>query len=213
MIKPSSYLYGKLYLLCVLIFLIAGCTLVKKNQRNNKYSTHVISYDKNENATNHSVKPVVKYHPLQTEFSQKLSVPADSIYNLKLYAFIKEWLGTPYLWGGTGSDGIDCSAFVKRLYHSVYDVYVPRTSIEQFYANWVDLYSNTKYLREGDLVFFKTMRNYDAVTHVGFYLHNGYFVNASSSKGVSIGSLRDDYWADKYVACGRLKASKQNNKK
>ena len=56
------------------------------------------------------------------------------------------------------------------------------------------------------------MKNYNAVTHVGFYLHNGYFVNASSSKGVSLGSLNDNYWSIKYVAAGRLKRKYLENK-
>jgi murein DD-endopeptidase / murein LD-carboxypeptidase len=189
-----------------LLFLlnVCGCSTCKKSTGADKYKGRVISYPKNDSAAvNGSTKK--NYHKLQIEFGKKLAVAPDSIFNLRLYGFIKRWLGTPYLWGGTNASGIDCSAFVQQLYQSVYDIDIPRTSIEQFYAKWVDLYSDTKYLKEGDLVFFKTMNNYNAVTHVGFYLHNGYFVNASSSKGVSIASLYDSYWSVKYVASGRLK--------
>jgi murein DD-endopeptidase / murein LD-carboxypeptidase len=190
------------------IFLICGCTSGKKNTGNNQYKVHVIAL--NEKDSLYTEKN--KYNGLQIEFGSKLSVRPDSIVNLRLYAFVKKWLGTPYRWGGTGSNGIDCSAFVQHLYRSVYDINVPRTSIEQFYTKWVDLYSNTKYLTEGDLVFFKTLANYNTVTHVGFYLRNGYFVNASSKRGVSIERLDDDYWSIKYVAAGRLKKSRYTNK-
>ena len=189
-----------------IIFLCAsvcGCGIFKKSAADDKYKVKVIAYPKKDSAT--ELVTAKKYHPLKLEFGKKLSVAPDSIFNLRLYTFIKQWLGTPYEWGGNDKYGIDCSAFVQLLYQDVYDVKMPRTSIEQFYANWVDLYSNTKYLKEGDLVFFKTLQNYNAVTHVGFYLHNGYFVNASSSRGVSIASLYDDYWSDRYIASGRLK--------
>lgn len=197
-IIPRHAFIAFLFMACA-----SGCSTCKKATSDNRYKVHVISYPKKDSVKTVSVS--TKFNTLQLEFAKKLSVAPDSIANLRLYSFIKKWMGTPYLWGGNSPNGIDCSAFVQRLYQSVYDIEIPRTSIEQFYAKWVDVYSNTKYLVEGDLVFFKTMRNYNAVTHVGFYLHNGYFINASSSKGVSLGSLNDDYWGDRYVASGRLK--------
>ena len=153
-----------------------------------------------------------KTSALQIKFGKKLSVAPENIKNNLLYGFIQKWLGIPYQWGGMNERGIDCSAFVQRLYKEVYDIHIPRTSLEQYYTDWVELYKNTTYLNEGDLVFFKTMNNNNAVTHVGFYLQNGYFVNASSSKGVSIAKLNDPYWKVKYRACGRLQ-SKFSGKK
>jgi cell wall-associated NlpC family hydrolase len=152
--------------------------------------------------TTTNTKPIT----LQVKFGKELAVSPDKIKNKRLYGFIDDWLGIPYQWGGTSERGIDCSAFVQKLYKEVYDINIPRTSLEQYYTEWVELYKNTSYLNEGDLVFFKTMNNYNAVTHVGFYLQNGYFVNASSSKGVSIAKLNDPYWKVKYRACGRLKS-------
>ncbi len=197
----------------ILVWLsIIGCSSSKKNT--SKYKANVLSFGNKDTlanvATGTEIK--VKFHELQLQYSKKLSVAPDSIFNLRLYHFINEWMGTKYVWGGNSERGIDCSAFVQRLYNSVYDVNIPRTSIEQFYTKWVELYKNPKYLKEGDLVFFKTLKNYNAVTHVGFYLHNGYFVNASSSKGVSLGSLNDNYWSVKYVAAGRLKRKYLENK-
>jgi lipoprotein Spr len=145
------------------------------------------------------------FTPIQMYYANQLRVKPECIKNEKLYSFIDEWMGTPYYWGGDSKRGIDCSAFVRRLFSEVYEIELPRTSIEQFYKQSVELYHKTEHLVEGDLVFFKTLANNNAVSHVGFYLANGYFVNSSSSRGVSIASLRDDYWSRKYVACGRLK--------
>jgi lipoprotein Spr len=56
-------------------------------------------------------------------------------------------------------------------------------------------------LREGDLVFFKTHRG---VSHVGVYLANGYFTHASTSNGVMISSLDEEYYSKRYIGGGRI---------
>ncbi|MFT4204238.1 MAG: C40 family peptidase [Chitinophagaceae bacterium] len=145
-----------------------------------------------------------KSEALKNKYARYLKTTPDNIHNIKLYAFIDEWLNTPYLWGGSTKKGIDCSAFVQRLYADVYNIIVPRTSITQFYTNRVEAFKDKNYLHEGDLVFFRTIKGTE-VSHVGFYLSNHRFVNASSSKGVSIGNLEDAYWKTKFVAAGRIK--------
>jgi cell wall-associated NlpC family hydrolase len=50
----------------------------------------------------------------------------------KLKNFINSWMGVKYVFGGDSRNGIDCSAFVRRLYKSVYDVSLPRTCIYQY---------------------------------------------------------------------------------
>ncbi len=193
------------------VWLLYGCAIFKKGVPKKEpevFSGGVFSMPTKDTvaATPTLNKTNRKANALQIKFAKQLSVPPDSIKNNRLYGFIDDWLGIPYQWGGMNERGIDCSAFVQKLYKEVYDIHIPRTSLEQYYTEWVELYRNTTYLNEGDLVFFKTMNNNNAVTHVGFYLQNGYFVNASSSKGVSIAKLNDSYWKVKYRACGRLKS-------
>lgn len=148
--------------------------------------------------------PVKTYSDLQIKYAGYLKINPENITNTKLYTFIDEWLYTPYKWGGTDKHGIDCSAFMQRLLRDVYNIQIPRTSIDQFFHDWVDRFGSADYLAEGDLVFFKTMKG-KLISHVGLYLGNHMFVNSSSSKGVSIGNLDDPYWKSKYVAAGRLK--------
>jgi hypothetical protein len=104
-----------------------------------------------------------------------------------------------WIWnyGGTGKNGIDCSALTSLLFSSVYGVGLPRTAREQ--------YSKCKKVKredltEGDLVFFNTR---GGVSHVGVYLTNDYFVHASTSNGVTISSLNDNYYRKKYIGGGR----------
>jgi lipoprotein Spr len=127
----------------------------------------------------------------------------DSITNIKLYKFIDEWLNTPYKWGGSDKDGIDCSAFIQKLLLEVYDISIPRTSVEQFFGKNVEKFRRSRYLTEGDLVFFHTVDE-RTISHVGLYLCNRMFINASS-KGVNIANLDDNYWKTKYVSAGRVK--------
>jgi lipoprotein Spr len=56
-------------------------------------------------------------------------------------------------------------------------------------------------LQEGDLVFFKTKRR---VSHVGIYLGNDCFVHSSTSSGVTINKLTDDYYSRKFIGGGRI---------
>lgn len=144
---------------------------------------------------------------IRQKYAGYLHIEPRLLTNIKLYLFIDEWINTPYLWGGIDKRGIDCSAFMQKLYDEVYNIYIPRTSVEQFFARWIDRFSSHKALAEGDLVFFKTMKG-NPITHVGFYLGNRMFINSSSSKGVSFGNLDDPYWATKYVGAGRIKQSK-----
>jgi NlpC/P60 family len=129
---------------------------------------------------------------------------------IKLYGFIDYWLGTPYLWGGCTKGGIDCSCFVQTLFNKVFNIKIKRTSLAQFCDKDVALFTNRNEYQLGDLIFFKTniareTRN-NRVTHVGFYLTNGYFVQ-SSSAGVNIANLNRGYWKSRVVAAGRLKES------
>lgn len=142
---------------------------------------------------------------LQQKYAAMLGVAPKEIRNIKLYRFVDEWLNTPYKWGGTDKRGVDCSSFVQQLLKAVYGVNIPRTSEYQFFDQLVERYKNTAYAAEGDLLFFRTLDNGRPITHVGLYLNNSKFVNASSKAGVSIADLNNPYWQKCYVGCGRFR--------
>lgn len=121
------------------------------------------------------------------KYAGLLGVKRNDIQNGRLYSFIDEWYGSPYRFGGMGKDGVDCSGLVFLLQLQVYDQSLPRTCALQ--VNTI----KRKYeedLKEGDLVFF----DFDGkqYSHVGVYLQNGYFVHASTRKGVIIARLHDN---------------------
>ena len=154
----------------------------------------------------------ILYNSLQIKYAAYLKTEPQQIQNIRLYSFIDQWLATPYKWGGTTEKGIDCSAFMQRLLSDVYNIQIPRTSVQQFFDDWIDRFGSSAYLSEGDLVFFRTEDD-KLISHVGMYLQNRMFVNSSSSKGVSIACLDDAYWKRCYVAAGRIKLQPASSRK
>jgi len=136
---------------------------------------------------------------LQVRYAVLLNTPAEEVRNTKMFEFIDDWYGTPYRLGGTTKKGVDCSAFSQFLFAAVYGFSIPRTAREQY--NLTTRISRTE-LKEGDLIFFNTR---GGISHVGIYLQNNKFVHASTSGGVTISDIFDEYWARKFVGVGRLK--------
>ena len=117
----------------------------------------------------------------------------------KLYPYHNKWHQTPYKYGGFGSNGIDCSAFVQRAYFDLFHLKIPRTTKEQARAGRKVSRSE---ITTSDLVFFKTGYN---SRHVGIYLQHGDFIHASSSQGIIISNLNDPYWKKRYWMSRRYK--------
>lgn len=135
---------------------------------------------------------------LQFKYAQLMDTEIEAVSNLSLFQFIDEWWSTAYRYGGTSKKGIDCSALTGLLLSSVYAIALPRTAREQ-YA--VSKKISREELTEGDLVFFNTR---GGVSHVGVYLGNDNFVHASVTNGVTISSLNDSYYSNKYIGAGRI---------
>ena len=130
-----------------------------------------------------------------------LGVRNREITDPALYIFIDEWYGVRYQMGGLDKNGIDCSGFAKKLYEEVFKVDIVHSSSEQ-YATCQHLKKDGE-INQGDLVFFKTKGK--RISHVGVYLMNDFFVHASTSQGVVISSLKEEYWQKHYVGAGRIK--------
>lgn len=112
---------------------------------------------------------------------------------------IIELMNTPYLWGGTSSNGIDCSAFCQRVMKYALNIDIPRTSIMQ---STVGEEVAREDLQFGDLIFFNTRGS--RISHVGIYLGESVFAHSSSSGGVKTSSLNEDYYNGRYVTARRV---------
>ncbi len=119
---------------------------------------------------------------------------------------VDPWKGTPYRLGGTSKSWADCSALVRSLYQDVYGVQLPRTAEEQ---ERLGAKIDRRNLVAGDLIFFRTqgMGPFFKSRHVGLYLGNGEFAQASGRLGVNIARLDNRYWNKKYAGARRLPKS------
>jgi LysM repeat protein len=116
------------------------------------------------------------------------------------------FLGAPYRFGGSTLRGIDCSAYVRKMYE-FFDVTLPRTAREQ---STVGVTIEKEELEEGDLIFFQTRR---PIGHVGIYIGNNEFVHASyKGKVVRIDSLDMPYFQKRFRRAVRVKGLDNNNK-
>jgi lipoprotein Spr len=129
-----------------------------------------------------------------------VGIKCEEMANIQLYKFIDKWYGTDYRLGGQSERGIDCSGFTQKLYGEVYSTELTRTAQDQ-YRN-AERSKHSEEAEEGDLVFFKQRGK--RITHVGVYLANDFFVHSSTSSGVVISNLNEDYWRKHYVGIGKI---------
>ena len=94
-----------------------------------------------------------------------------------------QYLGVPYVWGGSSTKGFDCSGFVMYVYGKL-GVSLPHSS-RMMYGYGTPV--SRSQLQPGDLVFF-----FSPIHHVGIYIGGGQMVNATGNK-VQISSIWSSY--------------------
>lgn len=114
-------------------------------------------------------------------------------------------MGTPYLWGGNGPEGFDCSGLIQYTY-AQHGVSLPRTSAEQAKAGRA-VERRLDALVPGDILTFSSDPGGD-VSHVGLYLGEGRFIH-SANGGVQTSLLKADdpaggWWFARWVGARRV---------
>ena len=114
-------------------------------------------------------------------------------------AEIQKFYGAPYKWGGETPHGTDCSGMVKTIYRNALDIDLPHNA-QSIYDVSKKIYKID--LQFGDLVFFS--KSGRRVTHMGIYIDRGFFLHASSSRGVILSKLSESYYKKQFVGAGRI---------
>jgi cell wall-associated NlpC family hydrolase len=112
----------------------------------------------------------------------------------------KELLDTRYIYGGTTTNGFDCSGYIQYVFNQ-HDISLQRTAAQQYTYNGTSVAKSD--LQPGDLVFFSSSSQ--SVGHVGMYVGDGQFIHSSSGAGkVIITSLNTSYYVSHYVGAKRV---------
>jgi cell wall-associated NlpC family hydrolase len=116
-------------------------------------------------------------------------------------SFVLAQLGKPYVWGGTGPNGWDCSGLMMMAYRAA-GITIPRGSIAQSTVG-LPIY-DTNQLRPGDLLFVPgSDGTATAPGHVGMYLGQGILVEAPHSGLTVQQSPLAGYWTENIVSIRR----------
>ncbi len=98
--------------------------------------------------------------------------------------YAKEFLGNPYVWGGTSlTKGADCSGFVLSVFKK-YGISLPHSSVAQAGSGTAIKVSEAQ---PGDLIFYG---NGKRINHVAIYIGGGQVIHASNPKtGIRISNV------------------------
>lgn len=202
----------KLFLIIIFAIIFSSCSSINIEKRD---VPKVVKINKpsdlpriNQEIEEEDIPKVATSKPNYDEKSllDKLYSTVES--NNKKEKFLDEivkYLNTPYRRGGTSKNGFDCSGFTRTVYFNSLNVELPRTAREQYKIN--EIFNDKTLLKFGDLVYFNTSRK-NFPGHVGIYLNDDLFAHASTSSGVIISSLNEEYYLKRYVGANRVTIKK-----
>nr|HDC4297817.1 C40 family peptidase [Enterobacter hormaechei] len=144
----------------------------------------------------------VSSSPFSTAPAEQKILHVEHEIRARILSEYTRWEGVRYSLGGTSRGGIDCSSLMQEIFHAAFDdmlsTRLPRTTAGQIEHG---ISATRSELRPGDLIFFRTS---DVNRHVGVYIGEDRFIHASTSQGVTISSLQNDYWIKRYTTARRV---------
>lgn len=180
----------RLGLLLKKIIFLTGCCLVLASCHSTKQTASRWEDDiYAKPVVSQQIKSDSKRQPDVNDVRQKVTDAACS------------WIGVPYRYGGDTRSGVDCSGLVCMAFQSGAGIRLPRSSVEQ--ADYCSKIARDK-ARAGDLMFFTNKKGGGRINHVAIYLGNDQVVHSTTSRGVIISSLNEEYWRTHFHSCGRI---------
>lgn len=199
-------------LLCMLSWLAACSSTGKVNYRNGRYysardMTRMKATARRRPATRSTtVKTKTKVPAAAGRTKSVVRRPLPANVPAQMAAVIetaRSYQGTPYRYGGTTRQGMDCSGLLHESFAAI-SVSIPRSSNEQ--AAWGEPV-RPQDLRPGDLVFFGASPGSPTITHVGMVTEASpesvQFIHSSSSLGVVENALETDYYLSRFIKAVR----------
>ena len=137
-----------------------------------------------------------------TTESDVTSESSNKVFNI--INFAKQFEGVKYRFGGTTKAGMDCSGLVYETFKA-FDISLPRISRDMAkQGDKIFIYD----IKEGDLLFFKTSKKRNIISHVGLVVTalpgNIEFIHSTINQGVIISSLAERYWYYSFAEARRI---------
>ncbi|MCP3031612.1 NlpC/P60 family protein [Halobacillus sp. A1] len=132
--------------------------------------------------------------------ARRITEPPDIAEDNDIVAGAHEYLGVPYEFGGETPEAFDCSGFIQHVFEEVSDIYLPRTTDQQWETGEeVDLED----IEPGDVLFFSDTYR-EGISHNGIYIGGGQFIHASRTQEVTTSYVSADYWQEKFTGVKRF---------
>lgn len=147
--------------------------------------------------------PNIESHTEKSKLNEFMDAGCENVINTHntnaddIIKTAQKYLGVPHCMGGTTMKCMDCSGLLLRVFAD-YGIQLPHNSEEQ--ARYGKIIAGKDELINGDLVFFiGTYKTNNLITHSGIYVGNNEFIHTSSSNGVTVTSLDNLWWKEKFI--------------
>ena len=201
--KLMRYFFSLLFF-AFIYFLAQSCSSYKKSLFQKKKFKH-----EDKKNTIEFLEKSVKEPISSILAAQEKTIPIISL-DEKIILEAKNFLGTPYKYGGSTRNGLDCSSLILFAF-SPYNFKLPRTSIN---LSKEGIAIKKTEIKKSDLLFFATGKKRKMINHVALVVDvkedEISFIHASSSKGVVISSLLNPYWRKRFILARRIIPSQMN---
>lgn len=133
-----------------------------------------------------------------TPAANAVSYTGDSAQRAQVLSYAAQFLGTPYVYGGSTPSGFDCSGFTSYVFNNTVGS-IPRVAQSQYNAT---THLTKEELQPGDLVFFGSSAS--SISHVGIYVGDGQFIHSPHTGDVVKYESLSGTYASRFQGGGRV---------
>lgn len=151
-----------------------------------KLTDFKISTDLNTNVAGNYQATITASDTQNNTAEAKIDITVKKNVGQSIIQLSKQYLGTPYVWGGAAPGGFDCSGLIQYVYGQ-HGIYIPRVAASQSYYGQAMNINDINSWKPGDIIGYMSTTNGN-ITHVSMYIGNGQIIQ-SIAGGVQINSV------------------------
>ena len=138
---------------------------------------------------------------VSADYVAEVDLSSSAALGQQIADYALQFVGYPYVYGGSSPSGFDCSGFTSYIYKQ-FGYSINRTASNQLDNGYA---VERSALQPGDLVMFCQYGSTKRASHVGLYIGNNQYIHASTpGTGVIISDMDDPYVSSGYVGARRI---------